>query len=113
MSIDHELAKANGGEDTEDNLVLSCPRCNSLKSNMSLDQFRERMKWQLSGMPYFSPDQVAHLKKWYGIDLKPRDTRFWAERRKEGDPPMIRPNESFDYDGIKRKRRKNKKNGQI
>lgn len=113
MSIDHELAKARGGPDTADNLVLSCPRCNSLKSDLSLEQFRERMKWQLSGMPYFSPDQVAYLKKWHGVEIAPADTRFWAERRRDGDPPMIRPNESYDYDGTRRKRKKNKNHGQV
>lgn len=112
MTIDHQLAKAKGGSDDVDNYALSCKICNARKSDLSLEEFREKMKWQLSGMPHFSPDQVAYLKKWHGIELVPRDTRFWAERRKDGDPPMIRPGEEYDYDGAKRRlRNKERKRG--
>lgn len=73
---------------------------------MTLGEFRERMKWQLSNMPYFSPDQLAYLRKWHDLKIVPKDSRFWFERREQGDPPMIRPGEHYSYDGEKNRRRR-------
>ena len=43
--VDHVLAKARGGSDAPDNLVLACSRCNHLKSTLcySCPEFRNKL----------------------------------------------------------------------
>jgi 5-methylcytosine-specific restriction endonuclease McrA len=39
-TIDHKIAKVNGGSNDFDNLLLSCRRCNNQKAAMSPDEFQ-------------------------------------------------------------------------
>lgn len=41
--FDHVEAYSTGGEDTTDNLVLSCITCNISKHNMSINEWRMRL----------------------------------------------------------------------
>lgn len=43
-TVDHVIAKANGGTDDPDNLIAACRRCNGTKSDR-----------QLYRMPWFNP----------------------------------------------------------
>lgn len=43
-TVDHIVARANGGLDQEDNLVLSCQPCNKEKGDMSYKKFKASIK---------------------------------------------------------------------
>jgi hypothetical protein len=46
VQIDHVVARARGGSDAPHNLVISCPRCNHMKSTLChlCPEFREAIK---------------------------------------------------------------------
>ena len=52
-TVDHLIPLAKGGLDIEENLVVSCKRCNRNKSDLTLDEFIE-----LSLQGYFDPENV-------------------------------------------------------
>ena len=39
IEIDHYISRANGGKDSQDNLVFACPICNQKKKEMNGDEF--------------------------------------------------------------------------
>ena len=39
-TLDHKTAKANGGNDESNNLLLSCEKCNKAKGNKPYHEFR-------------------------------------------------------------------------
>ena len=89
--IDHFIPKAmNGGY--ESNLVPSCPECNLCKSDLTIEQFREKIA---NGI--YNSFQGKILRKYFKI--KPTKVKFYFER-------MIQdgylPNNMFDIlDGHK------------
>lgn len=44
ITVDHVVPRSKGGSDAVNNLVLSCPRCNLLKNDLSLDEFRDHVQ---------------------------------------------------------------------
>lgn len=48
-TYDHVVPRSRGGRSTVENLVLACSPCNNKKSNMSLDDYRERR----GGQPFY------------------------------------------------------------
>ena len=46
MTVDHLVPKSQGGSDQYDNLVGSCTVCNSLKSDMDLEEFVKEAPWK-------------------------------------------------------------------
>lgn len=91
MTIDHVVARYVGGTDDEKNIVLCCRTCNGEKGNLTISQFREKIKWSLAGMPEFTAYQVRWLRKYHGLKIEPVDVRFWFERRRDGEPPIHAP----------------------
>lgn len=41
---DHVIAKSEGGRNSLDNLVACCNPCNNLKSNLTVEQFRAKIR---------------------------------------------------------------------
>ena len=39
LTLDHVIPQSKGGKDTWDNLVTACRRCNSEKSNLTLEEY--------------------------------------------------------------------------
>ena len=44
LEIDHKIPKCKGGKDTTDNRQICCILCNRLKSGLSEEQFKAKMK---------------------------------------------------------------------
>jgi HNH endonuclease len=61
--VDHLLAKRDGGTNALTNLVPSCAQCNRLKGRRSLEAFRQRGGYLQEGIPYFSVQQIAYLRR--------------------------------------------------
>lgn len=43
-TADHIVSRARGGTDEWENLTLACHKCNSLKGDMTVDEFVEKLK---------------------------------------------------------------------
>jgi 5-methylcytosine-specific restriction endonuclease McrA len=43
--IDHVIPLSRGGSNWPDNLMITCPSCNSSKNNYLLDEWKERRDW--------------------------------------------------------------------
>lgn len=69
---DHILPKSKGGKDAG-NLIPSCPDCNNIKSNMSIEQFRKT----LEGFPY-SSIKCRAICKYLGV--KRKKVTFYFEK---------------------------------
>jgi len=54
LTIDHVIPKSKGGEDTWENVVACCMRCNNKKS----DRLPEEEGMKLLGMPYRPPSSL-------------------------------------------------------
>lgn len=49
-TIDHFIAKRNGGTNSQDNLVLACLDCNMIKKAKTPEEFRYHMQYVASGI---------------------------------------------------------------
>jgi 5-methylcytosine-specific restriction endonuclease McrA len=64
LTIDHIIPKSRGGEDTWENMVVCCARCNHKKGNRTL----EEAGMKLIGMPYRPPSTLyLHMTRLPGI----------------------------------------------
>ncbi len=61
LTVDHVIAKSRGGEDSWENLVTACIRCNNRKGNMSLDD----ANMKLAHRP-IRPNHVVFLRQYVG-----------------------------------------------
>lgn len=57
-TIDHVQPKSRGGQDTWENLVACCLKCNSAKSNKTLSE----IGWKLSKMPKMPSGSIWMLR---------------------------------------------------
>jgi len=89
FSIDHVIPRFNGGENTIENLVPSCRRCNSAKRTRDLDEFRfyrAMQEFQKVHGVSFSQEQVNFLNS-INVHLEIPEYRFWFEE--QGMDPLI------------------------
>jgi len=64
LTIDHIIPKSRGGEDTWENMVVCCARCNHKKGNRTL----EEAGMKLISMPYRPPSTLyLHMTRLPGI----------------------------------------------
>ena len=63
--LDHFKAKSKGGK-TTDNLVPSCPECNLFKSNLDIEEFRDKLK-----NIFDSSYHARMISKYYEVKYKP------------------------------------------
>jgi hypothetical protein len=81
-TVDHLIPLARGGVDGLENCVPACGLCNGSKCANTLDDFRHYAAQRALGMPMFSREQIAWMRK-RGVDLtKYDDFRFWYETHK-------------------------------
>lgn len=67
-TFDHLTPVARGGDNSADNLMPACSRCNLLKADMTLDEIRE-----------FTSFQMMTLHRAFGIQVRPTTIYFWGE----------------------------------
>lgn len=81
--VEHVIPRSKGGSNTPDNVVPSCRSCNSLKSNLTLDEFRPKIAHKMSGAPKFTREHLRFLQDEYGIDPYNREQPvvFWCEEK--------------------------------
>ena len=70
--LDHFIPKASNGS-RENNLVPSCPECNLCKSNLSLEEFRDKLSKEIWGSFY-----GKLIRKYYRV--KPQKVEFYFEK---------------------------------
>lgn len=63
--IDHILPKSHGGNGSRENCAISCIRCNRLKWDFSIEEFRIRLERKLKRpvlffFEYYGIEKVAH-----------------------------------------------------
>jgi len=89
FSIDHVVARANGGENTVENLVPCCRSCNSAKRTKDLDEFRAHRAMQefqkVHGVS-FSQEQISFLRS-IDVYLDIPEYIFWFEE--QGLDPLL------------------------
>jgi 5-methylcytosine-specific restriction endonuclease McrA len=61
LTVDHIIPKSRGGEDTWENLVTACIRCNNRKGNMFPDEFNLKPKQRP-----IKPNHVVFLRQYVG-----------------------------------------------
>lgn len=71
-TIDHKLPLSRGGRNTQNNLWLVCQLCNSLKGNLTVEEFVELRSKGL--IP-----KRSSLKRWYNEDLAKMKKLNWAQ----------------------------------
>ena len=49
-TLDHVVPKIKGGTNHHQNLMPSCGRCNSIKSDLSIDEYRDYLLIRLNGI---------------------------------------------------------------
>lgn len=82
-TIDHIVPKHNGGDNSIENLIVACRRCNSQKQVMSTEGFKLWLTYQDLVSAYgFSPPQIKFLIESVGLREKfPRDMHvFYYEK---------------------------------
>lgn len=84
--LDHVTPRSVGGSNHPSNLVASCWKCNNVKNNKTLEQFRAYLVRLAIGMPYFNQEQLAWLAA-NGFVMPPHEPIiFWAEQQQELTP---------------------------
>jgi 5-methylcytosine-specific restriction endonuclease McrA len=61
LTVDHIVPKSRGGEDSWENLITACIRCNNRKGSMSLDESNMRLR----SRP-IKPNHVVFLRQYVG-----------------------------------------------
>ena len=75
--IDHFIPKSSGGKNPK-NLVASCPLCNLIKGNLSVEEFRKK----LENMALIKTGKIGIINKYWNI--KPKKIKFYYEEKKDG-----------------------------
>lgn len=75
MAIDHFVSLNMGGGNEDTNLFPSCSSCNSRKSDLSLEEFRQ----EIINLPYENYPRLKLLGKYYDITPKNKDFYFYFE----------------------------------
>lgn len=64
-TIDHLLSLAKGGDDSEDNMVVSCRQCNNEKSDLSIEEY---IKLKLEGFDFKARAEENKKKRGFGYE---------------------------------------------
>lgn len=80
-TIDHVVPIVSGGDDSLDNLVLSCKACNSSKRALSVDQFAFQCSWKKTDYSAIinSTDAFRLMSIGVKFDGFINDHKFWFE----------------------------------
>jgi len=66
-TIEHVAPRKHGGRSDLKNIVLACPYCNTRKSTMAADDFRQSDRWQMEypdDLPGTVPEMLAKYFGW-------------------------------------------------
>jgi len=63
----HRNFKKEAGGDNFENLMPSCPSCNSCKSDLSIEEFRDRIYDRVNRVKLYSEFNIAHR---YGLIIE-------------------------------------------
>lgn len=67
--IDHVNPHHNGGEDSIDNLVLACQRCNGDKQGLGLEEYREKLAAHILG-DFRERDYILEkIRTYYSLEV--------------------------------------------
>lgn len=72
FQMDHFIAKSRGGTGGK-NYVASCRDCNMCKSNLSIEEFRQKLEKSI-----YKNNQARMITKFYGV--KPKKIIFYFEK---------------------------------
>lgn len=72
FNMDHFKAQSQGGR-VKDNLVPSCPECNSCKYDLDIEGFRDKLMNKI-----FNSFHGKLMRKYYGV--KPQKIQFYFEK---------------------------------
>lgn len=87
LRVDHLIPFYNGGEDTLDNYMPACYKCNFYKSSLTLEQFREQM---LTLHERIEKPFIARLGVDYGIvKIEPFPGNFYFETKEKTNDTKI------------------------
>lgn len=64
-TIDHLISLAKGGDDSEDNMVVSCSQCNTEKADLDINEY---IKLKLEGFDFKARAEANKRKKGYGFE---------------------------------------------
>jgi hypothetical protein len=78
--LDHVIPRSLGGTNDQGNLVASCWRCNNVKNNKTLEQYRAYLVRLAIGMPHFNQEQLAWLAANGFVMPAHEPVVFWAEK---------------------------------
>lgn len=62
FTVDHIIARSDGGTDDHGNLVPACRQCNCSKGTKTYEEYREYMSRVIAGAPFFNAEQITYLK---------------------------------------------------
>lgn len=72
------------GNHREDNMVPACVKCNILKSNANVEQFRSNLAYFARSIPTIKTySHVHHLMRFGKITIDPTPVVFWFEKYEE------------------------------
>ena len=78
-TIDHILARDNGGREEIDNLVPCCRSCNSSKHSKYIEEYRRWFARKKQGIPQFTKEQDEWLES-FGFEKHiPNKELFYGE----------------------------------
>lgn len=80
-TVDHVIAKDNGGPDTITNCVASCKRCNNAKDNLWLSEFTKRTGIKLLSQP--RPLTEEEKLECVLRSFKSKERKTWTKTLKE------------------------------
>lgn len=88
-TIDHKKPKSDGGTDDSTNTLPCCIRCNNLKANLSLSQFRRQVLRY--GDKFFFEDGIPKKLRWMKRvkTHNPNQYPFWRERKASIPNPVM------------------------
>jgi hypothetical protein len=72
ITYDHQFPKWRGGDNSHLNCVICCYECNHRKAHLDLEQYRQKVIWEVNLKLWKRQDYVGVRVKYF---------RFYAERK--------------------------------
>ena len=76
--VDHVMAKNRGGENIEENYYPACISCNIRKSDYSIEEFREQLKYDIIQLRRDS-SKFRMLERYNILNIDDTEIKFYFE----------------------------------